>query len=84
MTLRRCNETLASNKWLAIYDYDGCTEAKLQNENVTQESPALQELLMGLRPLGESQSSPKVKNDVTQNFVQMIPLFKIPEKSGLE
>lgn len=76
--LKWCNEKLATNQWLALYEYHdgGCTEAKLQKYDNVKESPALQELLRGLKPLGESQSSPKVEKDVTQNIVQMIPLFK--------
>jgi hypothetical protein len=29
LLLEWCNEKLATNQWLAIYDYGGCTEAKL-------------------------------------------------------
>ncbi len=73
-----CNDKLVTNQWLALYEYGegGCTEAKLQKDNKAKESPALQELLKGLKPLGESQAAFKKERDVTQNLVQMMPLFK--------
>ena len=73
-----CNEKLTVNRYLAIYEFNdgGGTEAKLQKEDALKESVALKQLLRGLKPLGTPENSPELVKDVTQNIVQMIPLFK--------